>query len=55
MRMLIRKLNFSKTEQIFHGTQNFTSQLTWLHLVYGKILLFPRHPLLMVYVECYSL
>ena len=27
-------------------------QLTWLHLVYGKILYFPRHPLLMVYVEC---
>ena len=27
------------------------AQLTWLHLVYGKILYLPQHLLLMVYVE----
>ena len=29
--------------------------LTWLHLVYGKILFQPLHPYLMVYVEYYTI
>ena len=29
--------------------------LTWLHLVYGKILFYARHPHLMVSEECYTI
>ena len=29
--------------------------LTWLHLVYGKILFYARHPYLMVFEENYTI
>ena len=49
-----KELNFSRTEPIFFREHKLLPvQLTWLLLVYGKMLYFPRHPLLVVYVECY--
>ena len=46
-----KELNFSRTESIFFREHKLSPiQLTWLLLVNGKMLYFPRHPLLMVYV-----
>ena len=54
--ILNRELIFSRTEPIFSKKHKLLPvQLTWLLLVYGKILYFARHPLFVVYVECYPL
>ena len=51
-----KELNFLWNRTIFSwNTSFYQSKLTWLHLVYGKILFFARHPLLMVYVECFPI
>ena len=51
-----KELNFSITEQFFSLEHKLLPVLlTWLHLVYGKILFSTRHPHLMVYVENYSI
>ena len=43
---------FSLEQNIFFLEHKLLSvHLTWLHLVYEKILFFARHPHLMVYVE----
>ena len=50
-----KELNFSRTEPIFFREHKLLPvQLTWLLLVYGKMLYFPRHPLLSVYVDIMS-
>ena len=50
--LLLGTLIFSGTEHFLPGTQAFTSPPDMASFgVYGKILFFARHPLLMVYVE----
>ena len=55
-------LIFNKETQFLYNRTDFFMehkllpvQVTWLHLVYGKMVYLPQHPLLMVYVEWYSL
>ena len=49
-----KELNFSETEQYFLFEHKLLPVLlTWLHLVYGKMLFYTKHSHLMVYVENY--
>ena len=61
-KLKLRKNSISLWKSIFSGTEQFFLEhklspvhLTWLHLVYVKILFLARHPHLMVYVECFFL
>ena len=52
---LIRKLNFSKTEYIFYGTQAFTSPTDMASSGVWENVILSKTPTFGVYVECYSL